>query len=88
MSKKKVSGAKIQKFYDDRDLEIRSKYEIYDMLAKVTEIANSERQMGNKEHASLMTAVGVGLRWVLRDYDFGLEEPTRPSIPQSKAVAV
>jgi hypothetical protein len=86
MTEKKVSGAKIQKFHDDRDLEIRSKDEIYDMLAKVTAIASAERQKGNKEHASLMVAVGVGLRWVLRDYDFGLEEPTKPQPPKSRVV--
>jgi hypothetical protein len=77
-TEKKVSGAKTLKFFDDRDLEIRSKDEIYDMLAKVTLIANTERQLGNTEHASLMTGVGVGMRWVLHDYDFGLEEPTKP----------
>ncbi len=51
------------------------------MLAKVTAVANIERTKGNKEHAQLMTAVGMGLRWVIRDYDFGLEECTRPRTP-------
>ncbi len=43
------------------------------MLTKVTLIANLERERGNTEHAALMTAVGVGLRWVIHDYDFALE---------------
>lgn len=86
MPEKKVRGAKIRQFHDDRDLEMRSKEEIYDMLAKITAVATLERNLGNKEHASLMVAVGVGLRWVLRDYDFGLEEPTKPSLPDTKAV--
>lgn len=84
MKEKEASGAKIPKFFDDRDLEIRSKDEIYEMIAKVTAIATVERQKGNKEHASLMTAVGMGLRWVIHDYDFGLEEPTKPQLPRSQ----
>ncbi len=64
----------------------RSEKEIYAMLARVTLIANLERQKGNKEHASIMTAVGFGLRWVVRDYDFGLEEPTKPKAPKSHGV--
>ncbi|KAB2942397.1 MAG: hypothetical protein MPEBLZ_04510 [Candidatus Methanoperedens nitroreducens] len=83
---KKVNGAKTLKFFDDRDLDIRPKEEIYGMLAKVTLIANTERQLGNMEHASLMTAMGVGMRWVLRDYDFGLEELTKPKIDQINSV--
>lgn len=83
---KKANGAKTPKFFDDRDLDIRPKDEIYGMLAKVTLIANTERRLGNTEHASIMTAVGVGMRWVLRDYDFGLEEPTKPKIDKINSV--
>lgn len=57
---------------------VRAKPEIYSMLAKITAIANIERKKGNPEHAALMTAVGVGLRWVIHDYDFGLEELSKP----------
>lgn len=57
----------------------RPEKEIYNMLAKITAVANIEREKGNIEHARIMTAVGFGMRWVVRDYDFGLEEPTRPS---------
>ncbi len=51
---------------------LRTKQEIYDMLSRVTAISNMEREKGNKDHAALMTAVVVGLRWVIHDYDFGL----------------
>ncbi len=57
---------------------VRSKKEILAMLAKVTYIADVERQKGGIEHASLMAAVGVGLRWAVRDWDFGFEEISKP----------
>lgn len=63
---------------------IRPKKQIYEMLLKMTAIAQAERQQGNIEHAQLMTAVGVGLRWVLYDWDFGLEDLTKPNIVMKK----
>jgi hypothetical protein len=63
---------------------MRRKKQIYEMLAKITAIAACERQQGNIEHAQLMTAVGVGLRWVIYDFDFGLEDLTKPDIPRGK----
>ncbi|PWB55598.1 MAG: hypothetical protein C3F06_02380 [Candidatus Methanoperedenaceae archaeon] len=63
---------------------MRSKKQIRELLAKITAISNVERQLGNIEHAQLMTAVGVGLRWVIYDFDFGLEDLTIPDIPFAK----
>lgn len=63
---------------------MRHKKQIYEMLAKITAVAAVERQKGNIEHAQIMTAVGVGLRWVIYDFDFGLEDLTKPDIPKEK----
>ena len=63
---------------------MRRKKQIFDMLGKITAIATIERQLGNIDHAQLMTAVGVGLRWVVYDWDFGLEDLTKPDIVMAK----
>ncbi len=55
---------------------MRSEAEIQVMLAKLTLIADKEREKGNKEHSQLCTAMGCGLRWVIGDWDFGLDERT------------
>jgi hypothetical protein len=88
MNQKKASGATLGRFLDTDAGKIRPLEEIYDMLEKLTLIAAVERKKGQKEHADILIAMGCGIRWVVNDFDFGLEEPTRPSIPQSKAVAV
>lgn len=88
MSEKKVSGATMGRYRDTDAGKLRPIEEIYAMLEKLTLIAAVERKKGQKEHADILIAMGCGIRWVINDFDFGLEDPTRPSIPQSKAVAV